>query len=110
MRNILFSDDPMKVRLCPERVKAARGLLNWSRADLARAVKVCPILVAEIRFFEDFGLAFDAIAEGAIKQVLLERVEFTLDDGEPGVCRKAHDRCPPGLVQLGGLVQRRAKL
>lgn len=103
------SDDPAEVWLTPERVKAARGLLNWTPADLAIQARV-PL--RELTQFEDYGVMLDVFTTAAILHVLLKKVEFTTTEGEPGVVRKPHVGVAlgPGHVQFGGPLKRRPKL
>lgn len=115
MRNVQISDDPAVVWLSPERCRAARALLNWSPEHLARLVTSrcgCPFLPAEIREFEDYGLMLDAMTSAVVLQILLEKVEFTTAEGEPGVVRKRLVGVVqgPGYVQFGGPRQRRPPL
>ena len=106
---ISFSDDPCEVWLSPERVKAARGLLNWSQCDLARAAKV---LVGHLNQFETYGVPLGAIDSAAIKAVLLTKVMFTTSEGRPGVVlkEKATAKLGQGYLEFGARLRRRPKL
>lgn len=115
MRDVQVSDDPAVVWLSPERCRAARAVLNWSPGHLARlATKRMgePVSAAEIREFEDFGLMLDTFTMAAVLAILLEKVELTPDDAEPGVIRKRNVRVVQGAgyVQFGGPLRRRPPL
>ena len=112
MRSIIVSDDPNEVWLSPERLKAARGLLNWSVADLACKVGRRHCTAAAIKRFEDYGELLSAVDMAAILATLLHKVEFTITEGEPGVCRKPHvaRALGPGRLEFGGPLVRRPAL
>lgn len=71
-----------------------------------------PVIAAEIIAFEDFGLMLDSTVAAGVLSVLLEKVDFTTTDWEPGVVRKRHvgDAQGPALVQWGGPRRRRPAL
>jgi hypothetical protein len=108
----MVSDNPNEVWLSPERLKAARGLLNWSVADLVRKVGSQGCTTAEIQRFEDYGVPLSGADMAAILSVLLLKVEFTITEGEPGVCRKPHVARALGLgrLEFGGPLVRRPAL
>lgn len=115
MREVQVSDDPSVVWLSPERCRAARALLNWSPAYLARLVTKeagIPLIAADITYFEDYGLMFDLMSSEAVLALLLQKVEFTTTEGQPGVVRKHHvgEAQGAGYVQLGGPRRRRGPL
>jgi transcriptional regulator with XRE-family HTH domain len=109
MPEITFSDDPQKVWLSPEVVSAARGLLNWTRNDLA---KLSGVSIRDIEQFESFGFLLDVTRNAAIKRVLLRKCYFSISEDNPGVARKveATDKLGPGFVTFGGIPKRRPKL
>ncbi len=106
MRHVSISDDPSKVWLTPERVASAMGVLHWDAAHLS-AVSGVPL--ATIVGYVDFGVALAVDEDGAIKRVLLEKVEFTTSEGEPGIVRKAHVTGPLSHVTFGDNGRRRKR-
>jgi hypothetical protein len=115
MRDVQVCDDPSVVWLSPERCRAARALLNWSPAYLARLVTKeagVPLIAADITEFEDFGLMMDCMSTDAVLTLLLQKVEFTTAEGQPGVVRKPDVGATQGAgyVQFGGLRRRRGPL
>ncbi len=115
MRKVQVSDDPAVVWLTPERCRAARALLNWTPKHLAdrvtKALQV-PVIAPEILHFEDFGLQLDPAVSSGVLAVLLDKVEFTTTEGEPGVVRKRHVGAAQGegYVEWGGPRRRRPPL
>lgn len=71
-----------------------------------------PVIAAEIIFFEDYGLMLDPAVAAGVLSVLLQKVDFTTTEGEPGVVRKRHvgNAQGPALVQWGGPRRRRPPL
>ena len=70
------------------------------------------MIASEITLFEDYGLMLDTMSSAAVLALLLQKVDFTTTEGEPGVVRKRHvgDAQGPALVQWGGPRRRRPPL
>lgn len=69
-------------QLCPETCRAARGLLNWTQDELARAAGVCR---STIRDFEQGRHALQRAKQDAIAAALGNAGVELLGEGEHGV-------------------------
>ena len=95
----------------PEQLRAARELLNWTRADLSKASGVS---VDQLRRFEDYGVLMGAMEFARAQSALGDKgVEF-IDPGPGGgrgvrLRRQAAQMFGPASIVFGGPLKRRPK-
>lgn len=73
------------VQLSPDKLRAALGLLNWSYYQLGAQAELSPDEVNRVRLMAERDQALEPATGRLVLSALLDHVEFTTGDREPGV-------------------------